>query len=150
MDLSTINPLPWLNLPFCERLCKSAQTRKEQLVLFSFCQIHWVGALKICKRNFYEFHKLSGAPLFIVKLKKSTECFIIIRNLPRVRFWESGARSWAQNEARKYKFANCDCDALLRSRNCIGLVLHKKWEATIHFLVNFYLNLAVLVLYIHS
>ena len=42
------------------------------------------------------------------------------------------------------------CDALLRSRNCIGLVLHKKWEATIHFLVNFYLNLAVHVLYIHS
>ena len=109
-----------------------------------------MGALKICKRNFYEFHKLSGAPLFIVKLKKSTECFIIIRNLPRVRFWESGARSWAQNEARKYKFANCDCDALLRSRNCIGLVLHKKWEATIHFLVNFYLNLAILVLYILS
>ena len=59
-------------------------------------------------------------------------------------------RVWARNEARKYKFANCDCDALLRSRNCIGLVLHKKWEATIHFLVNFYLNLAILVLYIHS
>ena len=135
----------------CEALQKCTNTQGAVIPVFLLSNI-LSGSITNLQKKLLWISQTFLCSTVHCQVKKSIECFIIIRNLPRVRFWESGAQSLSSKWGQKIQVCQLWlwCDALLRSRNCIGLVLHKKWEATIHFLVNFYLNLAVLVLYIHS
>ena len=113
VDWSTINPLPpRLNLLFCVRFCKSAQTRKELLDSPVFLLANKVG-VGVNPR------KLLTMKLYFLYIPVTTFwCFTFIVNLKVLicalwlfaiylgSYLESGAQSLAQNEVRKYKFAN--------------------------------------------